>query len=129
MVSIVDFFLIFSNFFTFFDFSALYISMAISSLFIPTFILNRIGSKLTLVTSMGIYILYMVANFLPKFVLGIFLLFFMIKLNRYYSLIPASILVGVASSCLWAANCVYITESGSKFARLNVEAQNVVIVR
>uniref|UniRef100_A0A914CL63 Uncharacterized protein n=1 Tax=Acrobeloides nanus TaxID=290746 RepID=A0A914CL63_9BILA len=92
---------------------ALYISMAISSLFIPTFILNRIGSKLTLVTSMGIYILYMVANFLPK----------------YYSLIPASILVGVASSCLWAANCVYITESGSKFARLNVEAQNVVIVR
>uniref|UniRef100_A0A915PZW2 Uncharacterized protein n=1 Tax=Setaria digitata TaxID=48799 RepID=A0A915PZW2_9BILA len=47
----------------------------------------------------------------------------------YYSLIPASILAGCAGSCLWAAKCVYILECGTKYAHLNIEAQNVVIVR
>uniref|UniRef100_A0A7E4V181 Potassium channel regulatory protein unc-93 n=1 Tax=Panagrellus redivivus TaxID=6233 RepID=A0A7E4V181_PANRE len=91
----------------------LYLSLAVSSLFVPSFVLNRLGSKLTLVTAFSIYILYMIANFLPK----------------YYSLMPVSVLTGMAGSCLWAAKCVYITESGIKYAKLNVEAQNVVIVR
>lgn len=51
------------------------------------------------------------------------------KFLRYYSLIPASILAGIAASCLWAAKCVYITESGIKYCKLNVEGHNVVIVR
>uniref|UniRef100_A0A914XRV8 Uncharacterized protein n=1 Tax=Panagrolaimus superbus TaxID=310955 RepID=A0A914XRV8_9BILA len=92
---------------------ALYLSLSISSLFVPSFVLNRLGSKLTLVTAFSIYIVYMIANFLPK----------------YYSLLPVSILTGIAGSCLWAAKCVYITESGIKYAKLNVEHNNVVIVR
>ena len=71
---------------------ALYLSLSISSLFVPSFVLNRLGSKLTLVTAFSIYIVYMIANFLPK----------------YYSLLPVSILTGIAGSCLWAAKCVYI---------------------
>uniref|UniRef100_A0A1I7V6N9 UNC93-like protein n=1 Tax=Loa loa TaxID=7209 RepID=A0A1I7V6N9_LOALO len=47
----------------------------------------------------------------------------------YYSLIPASILAGCAGSCLWAAKCVYILECGTKYAQLNIEAQNIVIIR
>ncbi|TMS35001.1 hypothetical protein L596_002488 [Steinernema carpocapsae] len=90
-----------------------YISLAISSLFVPSFMINRLGCKMTLVYAIIVYILYMAANFLP----------------RYYSLIPASVLGGIAGSCLWAAKCVYITESGIKYAKLNIEAQNVVIVR
>ncbi|KAH7727545.1 CRE-UNC-93 protein [Aphelenchoides avenae] len=91
----------------------LYASLAVSSLFVPSFVVNRLGCKMTLVVAIGIHILYMIAHFLP----------------RYYSLIPASILAGIGQSCLWAANCLYITESGIKYARLNIEAQNVVIVR
>uniref|UniRef100_A0A1I7ZTL9 Potassium channel regulatory protein unc-93 n=1 Tax=Steinernema glaseri TaxID=37863 RepID=A0A1I7ZTL9_9BILA len=92
---------------------AFYISLAVSSLIVPSFIINRLGCKMTLVYAIIIYILYMAANFLPK----------------YYSLIPASVLAGIAGSCLWAAKCVYITESGIKYAKINIEAQNVVIVR
>lgn len=90
-----------------------YISLAVSSLFVPSFMLNRLGCKLTLITSCGIYMIYMLANFLPK----------------YYSLIPVSILAGCAGSCLWAAKCVYILESGVRYAQLNIEAQKIVIVR
>ncbi|KAI1727696.1 ion channel regulatory protein UNC-93 domain-containing protein [Ditylenchus destructor] len=91
----------------------LYLSLAISSFFVPSFVINRLGCKMTLVAAIGVHILYMFANFIP----------------RYYSLIPASIFVGVAASSLWAAAEEYITESGIKYAKLNVEAQNIVIVR
>lgn len=91
----------------------MYLSLSISSLFVPSFILNRLGSKRTLVAAFSIYIIYIASNFLPF----------------YYSLLPASILTGIAGSCLWAAKCVYITESGIKYAKLNIESQNVVIVR
>lgn len=106
-------------------FSIFYISLAISSLFIPSFIIDRLGCKLSLITTIGVHILYMFAHFIPRYDNFNNHL----KFIRYYSLIPASILAGVAASCLWAAKCKYITESGIKYARLNVEAQNVVIVR
>nr|AXS78267.1 putative potassium channel regulatory protein unc-93 [Anisakis simplex] len=90
-----------------------YISLAISAPCVPPFMLNRLGCKLTVATSAGCYMIYMIANFLPK----------------YYSLLPAAVLAGCAGSCLWAANCVYILESGLRYAQINVEAQNVVVVR
>ncbi|VDO41162.1 unnamed protein product [Onchocerca flexuosa] len=93
--------------------SVFYISLSLSYLFVPSFILNRLGCKRTLIASSGIFMIYMLSNFLPK----------------YYSLIPASILAGCAGSCLWAAKCVYILECGTKYAQLNIEAQNVVIIR
>ncbi|VDN59964.1 unnamed protein product [Dracunculus medinensis] len=93
--------------------SVFYISVSISSLFVPTFMLNRLGCKMTLITSAGIYMIYMLSNFLPK----------------YYSLVPAAILTGAAGSCLWAAKCAYILETATKYAALNIEAPNVVIVR
>ncbi|VDK65715.1 unnamed protein product, partial [Onchocerca ochengi] len=92
--------------------SIFYISLSLSYLFVPSFILNRLGCKRTLIASSGIFMIYMLSNFLPK----------------YYSLIPASILAGCAGSCLWAAKCVYILECGTKYAQLNIEAQNVVII-
>ncbi|KAL3993629.1 Ion channel regulatory protein UNC-93 family protein [Acanthocheilonema viteae] len=93
--------------------SIFYISLSLSYLIVPSFILNRLGCKRTLIASSGIFMIYMLSNFLPK----------------YYSLIPASMLAGCAGSCLWAAKCVYILECGTKYAQLNIEAQNVVIIR
>ncbi|KAI6228096.1 putative potassium channel regulatory protein unc-93 [Aphelenchoides besseyi] len=90
-----------------------YLSLAISSLIVPSFVVNRLGSKLTLITAFGVHLVYMLANFLP----------------RYYSLIPASTLAGISASCMWSANSYYITQSGINYAKLNVEAQNTVIVR
>ncbi|KAK6732642.1 hypothetical protein RB195_016793 [Necator americanus] len=93
--------------------AVLYMSLAISSLFVPSYMISRLGCKLTLITAMGIYVFYMAVNIRPS----------------YSSIIPASILTGIAGSCLWGANCVYITEMGIRYARLNIESQNTVIVR
>ncbi|EYC25413.1 hypothetical protein Y032_0012g1877 [Ancylostoma ceylanicum] len=93
--------------------AVLYTSLAVSSLFVPSYMINRLGCKLTLITAMGIYVFYMAVNIRPS----------------YSSLIPASILAGMAGSCLWGANCVYITEMGIRYANLNIESENTVIVR
>uniref|UniRef100_A0A0K0D0H2 UNC93-like protein n=1 Tax=Angiostrongylus cantonensis TaxID=6313 RepID=A0A0K0D0H2_ANGCA len=94
-------------------FSVLYMSLAISLLFVPTYMIDRFGCKLTLITAMGIYVFYMAVNIRPS----------------YSSLIPASVLAGVAGSCLWGAKCVYITQMGIRYAHLNIESPNTVIVR
>eukprot|EP00080_Pristionchus_pacificus_P001116 PDM61136.1 unc-93 [Pristionchus pacificus] len=93
--------------------AVLYTSLAISSLFVPSFMINRIGCKLTLIASFFVFLLYHIANFLPQ----------------YYSLIPMSILAGVGGACLWGAKCAYITECGLRYAQLNIESQSTVIVR
>ncbi|KHJ87642.1 hypothetical protein OESDEN_12579 [Oesophagostomum dentatum] len=60
--------------------AVLYLSLAISSLFVPSYMINRLGCKLTLITAMGIFVFYMAVNIRPS----------------YPSLIPASILAGMA---------------------------------
>ncbi|GMR35274.1 hypothetical protein PMAYCL1PPCAC_05469 [Pristionchus mayeri] len=93
--------------------AVLYTSLAVSSLFVPSFMINRLGCKLTLIASFFVFLLYHIANFLPQ----------------YYSLIPMSILAGVGGACLWGAKCAYITECGLRYAQLNIESQSTVIVR
>ncbi|XGW10154.1 hypothetical protein V3C99_011993 [Haemonchus contortus] len=93
--------------------AVLYLSLAISSLFVPTYMINRLGCKLTLIVATSSHVFYMAVNIRPS----------------YSSLIPASILAGIAGSCLWGAKCAYITEMGIRYARVNIESQNTVIVR
>ena len=44
-------------------------------------------------------------------------------------MISAAILCGIAGSCLFAAQCLYIAVIGLRYSQLNIEGQNVVIVR
>ncbi|CAB03760.3 Putative potassium channel regulatory protein unc-93 [Caenorhabditis elegans] len=92
---------------------ALYLSLAISSLFVPSFMINRLGCKLTFLIAIFVYFLYIVINLRPT----------------YSSMIPASIFCGIAASCIWGAKCAYITEMGIRYASLNFESQTTVIVR
>ncbi|CAJ0607698.1 unnamed protein product [Cylicocyclus nassatus] len=101
--------------------AVLYLSIAVSSLFVPSYMINRVGCKLTLITAMAIFVFYMAVNIRPR---GRLVFAF-----SYASLIPASILTGMAGSSLWGAKCVYITEMGIRYANLNFESQNTVIVR
>uniref|UniRef100_A0A915IBN3 Uncharacterized protein n=1 Tax=Romanomermis culicivorax TaxID=13658 RepID=A0A915IBN3_ROMCU len=93
--------------------TTIYIGSVASCMFLPPYLLNRIGCKLTLVTCMSIYSLYMLINFVPEF----------------YSMIPGSLFLGLAMAPLWAAKCTYLTETGFRYAALNLEQPNVVIVR
>lgn len=45
----------------------LYISLALSSVVIPPFMINRLGCKLTIIASMFIYVLYLFINFRPRY--------------------------------------------------------------
>uniref|UniRef100_A0A8R1DZ16 Protein unc-93 homolog A n=1 Tax=Caenorhabditis japonica TaxID=281687 RepID=A0A8R1DZ16_CAEJA len=92
---------------------ALYLSLAISSLFVPSFMINRLGCKLTFLVAIFVYFLYIIINLRPT----------------YSSMIPASIFCGIAASCIWGAKCTYITEMGIRYATLNFESQSTVIVR
>lgn len=93
--------------------STIYVGLVVSCLFSPPYLLNRLGCKLTLILSMSMYSMYMLINFIPK----------------WYSMIPGSIILGFAAAPLWAAKCTYLTETGVRYAELNFESPNVVIVR
>lgn len=56
------------------NFRAFYVSLSVSYMFVPSFILNRLGCKLTLIASSGIYIIYMLSNFLPRFLIFVLIL-------------------------------------------------------
>jgi len=58
--------------------TTVYMGSVISCLFLPPFLLNRLGCKYTLVVCMSVYSLYMLINFIP----------------RFYSLIPGSLFLG-----------------------------------
>jgi len=67
--------------------SIIYVSLIFSSLFIPTVMLDKFGIKKTIFISQLGYILYILSNIYPK----------------YYTMIPAAVLIGLAAAPLWAA--------------------------
>ncbi|XP_071950683.1 protein unc-93 homolog A-like [Antedon mediterranea] len=93
--------------------STIYVSIIISSMFLPSIIIRNLGLKWTLVCSMACYTLYSVANFWPG----------------WGTLIPASALVGFSAAPLWSAKCTYLTTSGMKYGILSGEASDAVINR
>ncbi|CAB4067613.1 UNC93-like protein,Protein unc-93 homolog A [Lepeophtheirus salmonis] len=58
--------------------------------------------KWTLVFSMLCYSLYIGAQFYPKF----------------YTLIPAAIVLGMGAAPMWSAKCTYLTQVGNKYAEV-----------
>lgn len=67
--------------------SIIYVSLIFSSLFIPTVMLDKFGIKKTIFISQLGYILYILSNIYPK----------------YYTMVPAAVLIGFAAAPLWAA--------------------------
>ena len=76
--------------------ATIYGTLIFSAIFVPSFVIRHLGLKWTLVASMSCYTLYMVANFYPD----------------WYTLIPASVLVGLGAAPLWSAKCTYLTTIG-----------------
>jgi len=67
--------------------SIIYVSLIFSSLFIPTYMLEKLGIKNTIFISQLGYILFILSNIYP----------------RYFTMIPAAVLIGLAAAPLWAA--------------------------
>ncbi len=73
--------------------AALYAAFLISSLFVPPFLLAKLKSKWTLLFAVTGYIVYLSAQFYPKFA----------------TLIPAAIYLGTCGAPLWTAQAAYLT--------------------
>ena len=74
--------------------SVIYASLIISSMFVPSYMLRKLGSKWSMVIAMFCYSLYIGAQFYP----------------RIYTLVPAAVVVGFGAAPLWIAKCAYLTK-------------------
>ncbi|XP_070571798.1 protein unc-93 homolog A-like [Ptychodera flava] len=93
--------------------STIYACLIVSSLFLPPIVIRYVGTKWTMAVSMVCYVLYTAANYYPQ----------------WYTLIPASALVGFAGAPLWTSKGTYLTTSSIRYAGLSGENSDVVVNR
>ena len=74
--------------------TAVYISLILSCMFVPSILIKFLKVKWTLVTSIFCYSTYMAAQFYPEF----------------YTLIPTALLLGLGAAPLWSAKCTYLNQ-------------------
>nr|XP_039270642.1 protein unc-93 homolog A-like [Styela clava]XP_039270643.1 protein unc-93 homolog A-like [Styela clava] len=85
--------------------SALYSSYVLTSLFLPSLAMNYLQSRKAMALATSAYAVYTIANFYP----------------RWYTLIPAAVILGSSSSVLWSASRVYISDLAVAYADQNKE--------
>ena len=93
--------------------SIIYGSLVLSCLFLPSLFINTMGCKKTIAVCFIPYILYMAANLYAV----------------WATMIPASVLLGLAAAPLWAAKCTYLTEMGKRYAAVSVLTEDAAINR
>ncbi|XP_072032785.1 protein unc-93 homolog A-like [Amphiura filiformis] len=93
--------------------ATIYATLIVSALFIPSFVIKHLGIKWTIAASMCCYTIYTAANFYPD----------------WWTLIPASILLGLAGAPLWSSKCTYLTTIGMRYAVIHNEKSDVIVSR
>lgn len=93
--------------------SAIYAALVLSCIFVPTFLIKRLTVKWTLCCSMLCYAPYIVAQFYP----------------RFYTLVPAGVLLGLGAAPMWAAKATYLTQAGAVYAKLTDQPVDGIVVR
>jgi len=81
--------------------STVYVSLILSCLFVPTFMISKLGVKWTMPVCMAGYAVYIAAQFYPAF----------------FTLIPAAVVVGLVAAPMWSAKCTYLTHVGTLRAK------------
>ena len=93
--------------------SILYAALVLSCLFVPKLLISAIGHKWTIPLSFSGYIIWMAAN----------------GYATWWTLIPASIIVGVCAAPLWTAQCSYFTKIAGRYAALTGDPEDVIVTR
>lgn len=93
--------------------SAIYAALVVSCIFVPTFLIKRLTVKWTLCFSMLMYAPYIGAQFYPKF----------------YTLVPAGVLLGLGAAPMWASKATYLTQVGGVYAKITDQAIDAIVVR
>ncbi|GIY97923.1 putative potassium channel regulatory protein unc-93 [Caerostris extrusa] len=83
--------------------AAIFTVQALSSLLISSYALKKLGTKVSLITGMAIYIPHVSANLYPTWII----------------MISSAMLVGVGATLLWGAHATYINECSKLYCELD----------
>ncbi|CAK1580491.1 unnamed protein product [Parnassius mnemosyne] len=89
--------------------AAVYTGLLFSSLFLPVIIIKWLGTKWAMVLSFLSYMPYIAAQLLP----------------RFWTLIPAGLILGIGAGPLWCSKCTYlyvVSVAHSKISKISAEA-------
>ncbi|GAB6031336.1 Protein unc-93 A, variant 3 [Chamberlinius hualienensis] len=93
--------------------SVIYAALILSSFILPSLMIKRLGCKWTIVACIPMYTLYILSNFYAT----------------WYTLMPTSILVGLAAAPLWASKCTYLTTLSHHYAKITGERPEAINAR
>lgn len=93
--------------------SAIYAALVVSCIFVPTFVIKRLTVKWTLVISILCYAPYIGSQFYP----------------RFYTLVPAGVILGLGAAPMWASKATYLTQTAGVYAKLTDQPADGIIVR
>lgn len=96
-----------------FTLASIYGSLIFSNIFLPALIISWLGCKWTIALSILTYVPFMAAQFYPKF----------------YTMIPAGLLLGVGAGPLWCAKCTYLTVIAEAYSTISDMASDVLVTR
>ncbi|KAK7115237.1 UNC93-like protein [Littorina saxatilis] len=91
--------------------SAIYLALIVSCIFLPKFLVARLGCKWTIPLCMIGYAAYMAANFYAVI----------------WLMTIAAVILGIGAAPMWSAKCAYLTQLGVWFAKLTKQSEDAVI--
>ncbi|XP_018566414.1 UNC93-like protein isoform X2 [Anoplophora glabripennis] len=96
-----------------FTLAAIYASLLISNIFLPVLVIRWLGAKWTMAVAFIIYMPFILAQFYP----------------RFFTMIPAGLLIGLGGAPLWCAKCTYLTVISKTYSKINNVASDIIVTR
>ncbi|XP_015183523.1 PREDICTED: UNC93-like protein [Polistes dominula] len=96
-----------------FTLAAIYGSLIFSNIFLPALVISWFGCKWTMSLAILTYVPFIAAQFYP----------------RFYTMIPAGLMVGLGGGPLWCAKCTYLTVVSEAYATISDLASDVLVTR
>jgi len=93
--------------------AAVYASLILSCMFMPSILIKKLKVKWTLVVCIFSYSTYIAAQFYPEF----------------YTLLPTAFILGMGAAPMWSAKCTYLTQVAHRFAGLDGADPEPVVVK
>ena len=93
--------------------ASVYASMCLGTLFVAPLLIGLVRPKRTILVAFVTHCLFTAANYYP----------------RFYTMVPACVLLGAGSGCLWTAQITYITTLAVRYAELTGKSKEYGIQR
>ena len=93
--------------------AAVYASLILSCMFMPSLLIKWLKVKWTLVVCIFCYSTYIAAQFYPEF----------------YTLLPTAFILGMGAAPMWSAKCTYLTQVAHRLAGLQGTDPEPVVVK